>query len=281
MKVHSTIIIGIIVYTSIVYVLALPTNLVSGKKETGNVLKEKPTLDIQPSAQYNPEYMGGHYQGDMIFPKSASRGAAHRPESQRWIGGVIPYVIRPNIEARHVTMILQAMRFMENATQVNGNPCIQFRPRLTDDDIYIIITNGTGCSAYVGYLPDYVLDRTVTLMYAPPYTCMVPGIIQHELLHVLGFFHEQSRPDRDDYVTVQWANIISGTENNFAKYGPVDIDTLNITYDYGSVMHYEANAFTSNGLRTIIPKDPDAVIGQRVGMSALDILEVQRYYKCV
>jgi hypothetical protein len=72
-----------------------------------------------------------------------------------------------------------------------------------------------------------------------------------------------------------------GTENNFAKYGPVDIDTLNITYDYGSVMHYEANAFTSNGLRTIIPKDPDAVIGQRVGMSALDILEVQRYYKCV
>ena len=38
----------------------------------------------------------------------------------------------------------------------------------------------------VGYLRDYVLDRTVTLMYAPPYTCMVPGIIQHELLHVLG-----------------------------------------------------------------------------------------------
>ncbi len=71
-----------------------------------------------------------------------------------------------------------------------------------------------------------------------------------------------------------------GTENNFAKYSPVDIDTLNIAYDYGSVMHYAANAFTSNGLRTIIPKDANAVIGQRVGMSELDILEVQRYYGC-
>lgn len=52
-------------------------------------------------------------------------------------------------ESRHVTMILEAMRHMENVTRVNDNQCIQFRPRLDTDSIYIIITNGTGCSAYV------------------------------------------------------------------------------------------------------------------------------------
>ena len=47
-------------------------------------------------------------------------------------------------------------------------------------------------------------------------------------------------------------------------------------------MHYEANAFSSNGKLTIVAtKNATAVLGQRVGMSPIDILEVQRYYGCV
>lgn len=36
------------------------------------------------------------------------------------------------------------------------------------------------------------------------------GVALHELMHVLGFFHEQSRLDRDKYVTVYWSNVDKG-----------------------------------------------------------------------
>lgn len=41
--------------------------------------------------------------------------------------------------------------------------------------------------------------------------CERKGTVIHEMLHSIGFIHEQSRPDRDRFVNVLWQNIKKGT----------------------------------------------------------------------
>ena len=64
------------------------------------------------------------------------------------------------------------------------------------------------------------------------------GTVAHELGHAVGFYHEQSRPDRDDYVMVHLENVISGYENNFNKFPVSHVTTGDVGYDVGSVMHF-------------------------------------------
>lgn len=50
------------------------------------------------------------------------------------------------------------------------------------------------------------------------YDCLSQGEIVHEVMHVLGFSHEHTRPDRDRYVTIMWNNIKSGTYTYFVYF---------------------------------------------------------------
>ncbi|CAF1264609.1 unnamed protein product [Adineta ricciae] len=205
------------------------------------------------------------------------RGVAVRRAGVRWTNGIIPYQFLPGYTSDQQAFIVNTMRMMESALAINNAKCVQFQPRVSTDTYYISITNGTGCSSMVG-MPDTIpFNHTVTLQTDG---CFVSGIVMHELIHTLGFKHEQSRPDRDLYVRVNIANIDPSMLFNFDKYNNSEVDTQNTPYDYESVVHYEIYALSINGLPTIEPLQPNVKIGQRYKLSDIDIQEMRQFYNC-
>ena len=66
------------------------------------------------------------------------------------------------------------------------------------------------------------------------------GTIAHEVGHAIGFWHEQSRPDRDVFVMIHEDNITDGKQYNFQTRTWGEVGILNVPYDLGSGMHYGA-----------------------------------------
>ncbi|CAO2593414.1 Meprin A subunit beta [Lemmus lemmus] len=91
-----------------------------------------------------------------------------------------------------------------------------------------------------------------------------------------------SRSDRDDYVTIVWDRILSGREHNFNIYSDRVSDSLNVPYDYTSVMHYSKTAFQNGTEPTIVTRisNFEDVIGQRMDFSDYDLLKLNRLYNC-
>ena len=98
----------------------------------------------------------------------------------------------------------------------------------------------------------------------------------HEIGHAIGLWHEQSREDRDEFVKINWHNIIQGQEHNFLQR-ITDGDDCG-GYDYDSIMHYGYFAFSSNGQATVVPLQQTARIGRRNGLSDGDIATVRAMY---
>nr|CAD2187523.1 unnamed protein product [Meloidogyne enterolobii] len=191
---------------------------------------------------------------------------AIRDRRQLWNNARIPYALSSQYSSYSRSVIASAMQEYAKHT------CIQWTPRTAMDRDYVYIVPERGCYSMVGR----TTDRQILSLGNG---CIQKGIIIHEMMHAVGFFHEQSRPDRDDFIAILWHNILPGMQGQFEKYSQATIQTLGSDYDYGSIMHYGPNAFTRNGLPTIMPRR-QAAIGQRVGFSKLDAWKINTLYDC-
>lgn len=115
----------------------------------------------------------------------------------------------------------------------------------------------------------------------PPDCFLFFGTTLHELMHAVGFVHEQNREERDNFVIIRRNNIEPGREQNFDKAKPGQTTSFGVGYDFYSVMHYSALAFSRNGQPTIEAKArANQVMGQREKFSSLDLQKINRMYQC-
>ncbi|XP_035534119.1 meprin A subunit alpha [Morone saxatilis] len=189
-------------------------------------------------------------------------------QTRRW-KFPIAYILTDSLELNAKGVILQAFE------EYRLRSCVDFKP-YEGETSYISFTKLSGCWSYVG---DDKVGQNVSIGAG----CDTKAIVQHELLHALGFYHEQSRSDRDDYVKIWWDQIEEGKEHNFNKYEDDFITDMNTAYDYESIMHYRPLSFNKNeSIPTITTTIPyfNEVIGQRLDFSAVDITRLNRMYDC-
>ncbi len=196
-----------------------------------------------------------------------------------WNNGIVRYKISAGMSSYVRKNIRTAMVIMQQET------CLTFVSVNSGDYIEFVNTD-TGCYSPVGRQ----IGRQIINLENP--NCNSVGLILHEIMHAIGFWHEQSRPDRDQYVNIHNENIIPSDRSQFMKRKNTEINSLNSTYDYGSIMHYPDTAFhvkncRKSNCKTITinnfweyRKQGSPRLGQSTNLSSEDVKQVNRLYSC-
>jgi len=229
--------------------------------------------------------------------KDISGGVQLADPSRLWPGGKVYY--RFGERFQNLKGGKQKVRKMMDYLENTLDKCIEFVEASGPSTDYVIVSDD--CCGDAGFPGDMCYSHLGRLTRGKPQcvnldrTRLEDNTIVHELLHTLGFLHEQLRPDRDEYLTVFPENIKEGQESNFKKrergtasyFEPEDVDTQDTPFDFLSVLLYppafsNSPSVSKNGKHTLQYKHPLTPHWRENPhpLTAIDIVEIATAYSC-
>lgn len=192
-----------------------------------------------------------------IDDKNLENGFYEPAQPKLWNNHEIAYTIDPNLP--NPERVQEAIRYF------NENTPIAFVPYNGQPNAIAFEKGEDHCYSYLGMVggmqPISLSDQCG------------PGEVMHEIMHALGFIHEHSRTNRDDFVKVLWENIETRYQSQFAIAPEKWMEALRGTpFDFQSIMIYRPDSFAKNpGLTTLEARGGEVISPQKLRLSDGDI----------
>jgi hypothetical protein len=210
--------------------------------------------------------------GDIVLGQvpdgyTGARGFTEVRPVQLWDTPVIPYVISSTLP--------NPQRVQTAIDYFNKNTTVSFVPYNGEKDA-IVFEQGSDpmCLSLVGRQGGLQPIRLSDDHCPPP-------AIMHEMLHALGFVHEQMRPDRDNYVEILWDNIDpkAWPQYDMAPDALIARPLQDTPFDYQSIMLYRTDEFAAHpGSPTMRSKTDSPIAPSATGLSPQDLQSLLKIY---
>ncbi|ALC45737.1 CG6974 [Drosophila busckii] len=229
------------------------------------------------------DYFENYYNEIDIEDEQAeakTRNALQSP-LQRWPNPKLYYRISSEYSDEEAQNVRSALKTFDEQTCINFEELTEPIP---SGQRYVYYKKSPQmCGTRVGYNPIPLFGSGSHDVLLTEHCLSKPGIIQHETLHVLGLYHEQSRADRDMFVVIDYDNIPRKYWSQFMAMSDKSTTTFNVPYDFESVMHYPKNAFAKDRnkptIRALVNGEPvEREMGQVLGPSEGDLTKIRLMY---
>lgn len=212
-------------------------------------------------AIFGGDQIAGAVDKDASLDENKYYKTALEPTSV-WPNGVLPFALSKELGPELTDKIMWAVDYFNYETDIRFKP---YEQDYDSDAILFTYDEDLPCSSYVGRVGG------VQPIYLNA-SCSRQSII-HEIMHALGFVHEQQLPERSKHIEILWPNIQEEFWFNYSMV-PETMTELykgsEFEFSLNSVMMYEDTAFALPGKKSMRSLSDAKINPVKDGLSKVD-----------